>query len=206
MPETAAPQPAPRPGAWEDSGGGKLPPNTVIGADSVISGQHAFRKFFATSEQALVVGEHCTLAGVHLAVGKQGRVSIGDWCFLCGAILLSELDIRIGSYVAMAINATIADTDFHPIDPALRMLDAVACSPLAQNVLRPPVAAKPVVIEDDVWIGANALILKGVRIGAGSVIEPGAVVTRDVPPRSRVLGNPARVIAQISEGEPGGPS
>ena len=55
------------------------------------------------------------------------------------------------------------------------------------------------IIEDDVWIGANALILKGVRIGAGSVIEPGSVVTRDVPARSRVMGSPAKVVASIEE-------
>jgi acetyltransferase-like isoleucine patch superfamily enzyme len=51
---------------------------------------------------------------------------------------------------------------------------------------------RPVVIEDDVWIGWNATILKGVRVGAGAVVEPGAVVTRDVPPGARVAGNPAR--------------
>jgi acetyltransferase-like isoleucine patch superfamily enzyme len=183
-------------GPWED---GPLPPNVLVGPNTIITGQHAFRKFFATRDRALTIGHHGSLCGVHLAVGKNGTVSIGDWCCLSGAILLCELEVRIGNYVAMAINATIADTDFHPIDPALRMLDAVACSPLGGNRDRPPVVAKPVIIEDDVWIGANALILKGVRIGAGSVVEPGAVVTRDVPPRSRVLGNPAKVVADIPE-------
>jgi acetyltransferase-like isoleucine patch superfamily enzyme len=54
-----------------------------------------------------------------------------------------------------------------------------------------------VVIEDDVWIGPNATILKGVRLGAGSFVEAGALVTSDVPPRARVLGNPARVIGRV---------
>jgi acetyltransferase-like isoleucine patch superfamily enzyme len=49
------------------------------------------------------------------------------------------------------------------------------------------------VVGDDVWIGWNATILKGVTIGAGAVVEPGAVVTRDVPPGAIVGGNPARV-------------
>ena len=56
---------------------------------------------------------------------------------------------------------------------------------------------RAIVIEDDVWIGPNATILKGVRIGAGSFIEPGALVTRDVPARSRVSGNPAEVIGTV---------
>ena len=91
-------------------------------------------------------------------------------------------------------NTTIADTDFHPLSPAARIRDAVACSPLGNKRRRPAIAKEPVVIEDDVWIGPSVTILKGVRIGAGSFIEPGALVTRSVPPRSRVLGNPAQVI------------
>lgn len=185
-----------RPGTWED---GTIPDNVRLGEGTVITGQQAFRKFFARHDEALVVGRECTLAGVHFAVGKSGRLRIGDSCYLCGAVLLSELEVVIGSYVAMAINSAIADTDFHPIDPALRLLDAVACSPLGGGHPRPEVLARPVVIEDDVWIGPNALILKGVRVGAGSIIEAGAVVTRDVPPLSRVIGNPARVVGTVKE-------
>jgi acetyltransferase-like isoleucine patch superfamily enzyme len=58
---------------------------------------------------------------------------------------------------------------------------------------RPPIDARPVIIEDDVWIGYNATILKGVRIGAAAVVAPAAVVSRDVPPGCVVAGNPARV-------------
>ena len=54
-----------------------------------------------------------------------------------------------------------------------------------------------VIIEDDVWIGPNATILKGVRLGAGAWVEAGALVTRDVPSRARVLGNPAQVIGDV---------
>ena len=53
------------------------------------------------------------------------------------------------------------------------------------------------IIEDDVWVGPNATILKGVHIGQGSWIEAGALVTRDVPPRSRVMGNPAQIIGEV---------
>ncbi len=53
---------------------------------------------------------------------------------------------------------------------------------------------RPVVIEDDVWIGTRAIILPGVRVGAGSIIGAGAVVTKSVPPYSIVAGNPARVV------------
>jgi acetyltransferase-like isoleucine patch superfamily enzyme len=96
--------------------------------------------------------------------------------------------------VVIGWNATIADTDFHPLSPAERVADAIACSPLGQGRPRPPVAKKEVRIEDDVWIGPNATILKGVTIGAGAWIEAGALVTRDVPRGAKVLGNPAQIV------------
>jgi acetyltransferase-like isoleucine patch superfamily enzyme len=100
--------------------------------------------------------------------------------------------------VVIGWNATLADTDFHPIAPAERIADAIACSPLGAGRPRPEIARRPVIIEDDVWIGPNATILKGVRLGAGSWIEAGSLVTRDVPPRSRVLGNPAQIIGSVA--------
>ena len=135
--------------------------------------------------------------GVQFAVGPEGVVEIGDYCYFTNAVLLCELALRIGRYVVVGWNTTIADTDFHPLAPALRIADAVACSPLAQDRTRPPIPRREVVIEDDVWIGPNATILKGVRIGAGSFVEPGALVTRSVPPRSRVSGNPAEVVGTV---------
>ncbi len=64
------------------------------------------------------------------------------------------------------------------------------------GVLEPP-SAEPVVIEDEVLIGANAVILEGVRVGKGSVVAAGAVVTRDVPPMTVAAGQPARTIKAV---------
>jgi acetyltransferase-like isoleucine patch superfamily enzyme len=135
--------------------------------------------------------------GVQFAVGEDGIIEIGDFCYFTNAVLLCELALHIGNYVVIGWNTTIADTDFHPIAPALRIADAMACSPLGIDRPRPAIEKRPVVIEDDVWIGPNAAILKGVRIGAGAVVEAGAVVTADVPARARVLGNPARVVGEV---------
>ena len=59
--------------------------------------------------------------------------------------------------------------------------DAIACSPLGKGRPRPEISRRPVIIEDDVWIGPNAAVLKGVRIGAGAFVEAGSLATRDVP-------------------------
>jgi acetyltransferase-like isoleucine patch superfamily enzyme len=176
---------------------GTLPENTRIGVNTLITADYAFKRFLSKQPNALVIGSHCTMDGVHFAIGREGRVEIGEYCYFTNAVLLCELELRVGNYVIIGWNTTIADTDFHPISPAERIADAVACSPLAQGRARPDIPKRPVIIEDDVWIGPNATILKGVRIGRGSFIEAGSLVTRDVPQRSRVLGNPAQVIGQV---------
>jgi acetyltransferase-like isoleucine patch superfamily enzyme len=181
-------------GRWLD---GQVASNVLLGEGTVISGDHCFHRFRSKRADALKIGRHCSMEGVHFALGEDARVEIGDYCVLSNALLMCELEIRIGNYVMMGWNSTIADSDFHPISPAQRIADSIACSPLAQGKARPAIAMRPVIIEDDVWIGPNATILKGVRIGAGTFIEPGAIVTRDVPPRSRVLGNPALVVGTV---------
>jgi acetyltransferase-like isoleucine patch superfamily enzyme len=187
--------PAANPCGWLD---GTLPPNVRLGANTVITADYAFKRFLAREPDSLVIGEHCTMDGVHFAIGKQGRVVIGNYCYFTNAVLLCELELRIGNYVMIGWNATIADTDFHPVSPAERIADAIACSPLGKGRPRPEILRRPVVIEDDVWIGPNATLLKGVRVGSGAVIEPGALVAHDVPPRTRVMGNPAQIIGEIS--------
>jgi len=175
---------------------GKLPDNVVLGPGTLVRGALAFKRFHARRNPALVVGAHCTMDGATFALGDQARMAIGDFCHFTNAVLLCEAEITIGSHVFIGWNATITDADFHPLPPAERMADALALSPLADGRQRPPFESRPIVIEDDVWIGPMAAILKGVRIGAGAWIEPGSVVTQNVASRSRVMGNPARVIGE----------
>lgn len=172
-------------------GGGPLPTNVVLSEGTLVTGERAFKRFHSRRTPALVIGRNCTIDNVQFALGEEATVAIGDHCYLSNVVMLAELEVVIGSYVVIGWNATIADTDFHPIAPAERIADAIALSPLSEGRDRPPIERRRVVIEDDVWIGPNAAVLKGVTIGQGAWIEPGSVVTRDVRPGSRVLGNPA---------------
>jgi len=95
--------------------------------------------------------------------------------------------IRIGRGVVISYNTTIADSDFHPRDPDLRRLDAIANAPGGDRATRPAVVTRPVIIEDGVWIGIGAIVLKGVRIGRNARVGAGAVVVRDVAPEAFVL-------------------
>ena len=112
-------------------------------------------------------------------------LSIGDDFGMTGGSLVCDQRISIGDRVWVGANAIITDTDFHPLDHEKRQRN-----PLDANTA-------PVAIEDDVFIGMNALVLKGVTLGAGSVVAAGCVVTRDVPPRGVVVGNPARVVREV---------
>ncbi|HEY5913333.1 MAG TPA: acyltransferase [Verrucomicrobiae bacterium] len=184
----------PQAGRWLD---GELPGNVAVGDYSVLKGDQSFNRFRSKLDAALLIGSHCTMDGVHFALGEAARTQIGSFCYFTNAILLCEKELRIGSYVVIGWNATIADSDFHPISPAARIRDAMACSPANKGLPRPEIHMAPVTIEDGVWIGPNATILKGVRIGEGAFIEAGALVTRTVPPRVRVLGNPARIVGPV---------
>lgn len=112
----------------------------------------------------------------------QAVIRVGQDVGMTGATLVAAERIEIGDRVFVGANCTIADTDFHPLDPAARQADVLAG------------AHRPVIVEDDAFIGMQSIVLKGVRVGAGSVIGAGSVVTRDVPPGAVVAGNPAAFV------------
>src|SRR5882672_7822767 len=93
-----------QPGRWLD---GSLPGNVTVGTNTIIRGDLAFKRFHSTEDPALVIGRNCTLDGVHFALGQSARVQIGDYCCLSNAVLLCELELRIGNYVIIGWNATI---------------------------------------------------------------------------------------------------
>ena len=176
---------------------GDAPANVVFGVGTRLTGDQAFRRFYGEHDRALVIGSDCLMDGVQFAIGVDGRIVIGDNCYFTNAVLLAEQEVRFGNRVVIGWNAAIADTDFHPLPPDLRWVDAEACSPTSNPPPRPRIDCRPIIVDDDAWIGPNAVLLKGVCIGAGAFIEPGSVVTSDVPPRTRVMGNPARVIGMV---------
>lgn len=175
----------------------EIPINVELGADVLLTGSKAFSRFFGEQPNALRIGERSIMDGVRFGVGPRGRIAIGSDCCFSEAVLLAEDEVRIGDRVTLGWNTTVADSDFHPVEPSARRRDAEACSPLGDEEARPLRVPRPVSIGDDTWVGPNAAILKGVEIGSGCFIEPGSVVTNDVPDRRRVMGNPAVVIENL---------
>ncbi|MEU1472926.1 sugar O-acetyltransferase [Streptomyces sp. NPDC005761] len=130
------------------------------------------------------VGERTVLLPpFHAAFGSN--VHIGDDFFgNVNLTLVDDVDIRIGNDVMIAPSVTLTTTG-HPVHPARR-----------DDFGR---FSEPIVIEDKVWIGSNVVILPGVRIGYGSVIGAGSVVSRTIPPMTVALGTPCRVVRRITD-------
>jgi acetyltransferase-like isoleucine patch superfamily enzyme len=178
-----------------------LPENVRLGAECFIEHGVSFDRYRSTRDLGLVLGDRVTAyTWTSFSIEPEGKVEVGDDTILVGAQIMCAEHITIGQRVVVSYNVAIADCDFHPHDPHARKVDAIANAPLAPRGARPRYESRPVVIEDDAWIGIGAFILKGVRIGAGATVDPGAVVTSDVPVGARVVGNPARIV------EPGPPA
>src|SRR5205814_9088328 len=92
-------------------------------------------------------------------IEPTGLLEVGDDSVLVGAIFMCAEHIFVGRRVVVSYNVTIADSDFHPIEPSLRKQDAIANAPAGDRSQRPPLVTRPVTIGDDVWIGIGAIIL-----------------------------------------------
>jgi acetyltransferase-like isoleucine patch superfamily enzyme len=116
-------------------------------------------------------------------------IEIGEDTGISGGAICAQRSVRIGRNCLFGADVLVCDTDFHAIAPEGRRRQ------------RDParIGCAPVVIEDDVFLGTGAIVLKGVRVGAGAIVGAGAVVTRDVPARSIVAGNPARVVGSVDQ-------
>jgi acetyltransferase-like isoleucine patch superfamily enzyme len=170
-----------------------LPANVQLGAGCFIERKESFRRFRSTRQPGLRLGSNVIVyTWAEFSVEPEGEITVGDDAVLVGPVFMCAGRISVGRRVVISYQVTIADSDFHPLDRASRRKDALANARGGDPRLRPPVESRPVVIEDDVWIGIGAIVLKGVRIGRGARIAAGAVVTRDVPEGATVAGNPAR--------------
>lgn len=117
----------------------------------------------------------------------NARIAIGSNSGLSGVVLCAAVSIEIGSECLLGADVQIFDTDFHKIEPDNRRFEKNSET----------INSAPVVIGDNVFIGAGSKILKGVTIGRNSVIGAGSVVTKNVPAHSIAVGNPAKVITSI---------
>ncbi len=173
-----------------------IPVNVEFGEGFYCESAQIFRKMVSKKPGAVAIGKHVSCyAGCSFAIGENGCCTIGDFTLLNGALIMAEEKIEIGAYCLVSWGVGMADSDFHPLEPAQRLIDAQALAPYFKDrPPRPKLKTAPVKIGDNVWIGMNAVILKGVTIGDNSIVADGAVVTKSIPANTIVAGNPAAVV------------
>lgn len=176
-----------------------IPQNVDFGEGFYCESAQVFRQLKSKAPHAVRIGKHVSVyAGCSFSVGANGWCTIGDFTLLNGALIMAEERIEIGSHCLISWNVGIADSDFHPLEPAQRLIDSRALAPFfTDRPPRPKLTTAPVKISDNVWIGMNAVILKGVTIGENSVVAAGAVVTKSVAANVVIAGNPAVVVKQF---------
>lgn len=129
---------------------------------------------------------------VKLVTGYNGKIIIGNNCDLNGTCFVAYDELEIGDYCQFSSSTIISDTDFHPVNPDMRLAQM-----RGEKFPFESVGKKKIKIGNNVWVGWGAIILKGVTIGDNSIIAAGAVVVSDIPSNCIAAGNPAKVVKQI---------
>ena len=111
-------------------------------------------------------------------------LSVGDYCILNGVTIHCRTRVEIGKFCLFGPGAALIDNDSHRTS-----------TNVAER--RKPPRSAPIILGDNVWIGMNSLVLKGVEIGKNAIVAAHAVVTKDVPENALVAGNPARVVKSL---------
>jgi acetyltransferase-like isoleucine patch superfamily enzyme len=149
----------------------------------------------------IVIGGHSHIRGELMVFGHGGQISIGEWCYVGeGTRIWSASSIEIGNRVLISHSVNIFDNLTHPLKATERHEQAkqIFDSGHPRDI---SLDEKPVKIGDDAWIGACAMVLRGVCVGEGGIVAAGAVVTRDVPAYSIAAGNPAVIVRELSPDE-----
>ena len=144
-----------------------------------------FGRVLVRNHGRITIGERLLMYGgtvrCELVADPGGVIEIGDRVFINYGVSISAHQlVKIGSRCQIGNYTLLMDNDYH---------QAGDKTMLGQS--------RPIILEEDVWLGARVIVLKGVTIGQGAVIGAGSVVTRDIPPRSVAVGQPARVVKRF---------
>ena len=182
---------------------GRLPANMEVGKDVYIETSYGFSGFLSEENPGLVLGDG---AGAYnlttFLVQPAGRVSIGSYSCLNGTVVICSDRISIGAHCLMSWGVVLTDTWLSP-DSTTASRRLILRAAADDSLRRLPCVSepRPITVQDNVWVGFNAVILPGVTLGQGCIVGCNTVVSKDVPPYAVVVGNPARVVRFLDPNE-----
>jgi acetyltransferase-like isoleucine patch superfamily enzyme len=177
---------------------GTVPENVALDDTAYVETTYSFQLFRSSAPNALRLGRGASIyLGVMFDLGPAARMTIGEFSLLNGSRIICDRSITLGDHCLISWNTVLMDTYRAPVMPALRrpLLQQVASHPSRR--IEPAEQARPITIGNGVWIGFDAVVLPGVRIGEGAIVGARSVITGDVPDYAIVAGNPARIIRRL---------
>lgn len=166
---------------------------TLIGKNQSFKLSSGVKLSRGSKKTNVILHEHCDMWGTIISIAG-GTVIMHDWSKIGpGSVITSVNRVEIGRDTAIAMGVTIIDNNTHPLNPEDRryMRHTPHHSRERGNEYS---ANAPIIIGENVWIGTNARIQKGVTIGNNAIIAANSVVTHDVPANAIAAGNPARIV------------
>lgn len=141
---------------------------------------------FSNDKTKITIGHNSCIRGRLTVSPAGGAILIGEWCYVGHRTEIFSLSlVNIGNRVLIAHDVNIVDNTAHSLDPVERhnhYRQTITSGRPERMEDLPGVRADPIFIEDDVWISFGVTILKGVTIGARSVVAAGSIVTHNIPP------------------------
>lgn len=181
---------------------GRVPENVLVDDTAYVETTFSFYFYRSELNGGVEYGRGAsTYLGTMFDVGPRGRVKLGDYALVHGARIICDAEVLIGDYTLISWNVVLMDSYRVPFDPQERRAELKLVPTRSPRQARADVAARPIRIERNVWIGFDVCVLPGVTIGEGSVVGAKSVVASDVPPFTVVAGNPARIIRPLSTEE-----
>jgi len=181
--------------------------NITMGENVILLKSCKFRFENQKKKNFIKIGKDSMLGCTFVFESNQGQVIIGKNCYIgAGTNLISRSSIEIGNNVTIAWGCTLYDHNSHSLNYKERQKDIQRQNEDYRkgrsfiyskdwNVVK----SKPIVIEDNVWIGFDSVILAGVTVGEGAIIGARSVVRKDVEPWTVVVGNPAIIIKRLKK-------
>jgi acetyltransferase-like isoleucine patch superfamily enzyme len=181
---------------------GTVPLNVSIADSAYVETTFSFLLLRSERPDAVHIGAGAsTYLGTMFDVGRQGRVTLGDYALVHGARIICDAEVSIADYALISWNVVLMDSYRVPLAPEARRKVVRRVPESVPRHLPAGGTVRPVRIGRGAWIGFDSCVLPGVTVGDGAVVGARSVVTTDVEPFTIVAGNPARLIRHFTAEE-----